>query len=341
MKQKFLLTAAGLAFFTLSAQADIVAHYKFDEPVDSLSAEDSVGDASGAIGDNIVLGVSGIVGSAYYFPGAAATQGDVVNFGNASFFPQIVASGQLTFSAWINTTDVTGNRNTVVFAGDDRVNNSFTDMGVAAGQVNFPGQPTARNRPSTTPGSHPQTTGIYGKTIVNDGQWHHLAMTVNLATAALTIFVDGVQTETYTMVYPAFPNYNRFEIGRLARRNNNNLAPVDPFQGMVDDVQIYSRALTPGEVQFLFENPGEIALPPEPQVDLAIQSSVIDGNDFRITFTGAPSTTYNLRGSLDLQAFDIDLGTVSTDENGAGTATTPLVEGRTKQFYRIEEIPAL
>lgn len=340
MKQKSLLVATGLVFLTLSASAELVAHYKFDEPEGATVAEEGISEATGAIGTNILTGVEGIAGNAYLFTGAAATQADIVDVGNAAFFPKIAASGELTFSAWINTTDTTGNRNTIVFAGDDLLNNSFTDLGVAAGQLNFIGQPTARNRPSTTPNGNIQTTGIYGKTQVTDGEWHHLAMTVNLATATLTIYVDGIQMETTTMAYPSFPNYNRFEIGRLARRNNNNFAPVDPFEGIIDDVQIYSRALTAGEVDFLFQNPGEIALPPEPSADLAIKTAVIDGEDFRITFTGAPTTTYNLRGSLDLVSFDLDLGTVTTNEAGEGTATTPLVEGRSKQFYRIEEIPA-
>ncbi len=77
-----------------------------------------------------------------------------------------------------------------------------------------------------------------------------------------------------------------------------------------------------------------------PQEGPEIVSAAISDGDFHIVFRGAPSMTYQVRGSLDLEAFDIDLGTAATDGDGEGSATIPLVPGRSRQFYRIEGIPA-
>ncbi|MCW1886903.1 hypothetical protein OKA04_19340 [Luteolibacter flavescens] len=63
----------------------------------------------------------------------------------------------------------------------------------------------------------------------------------------------------------------------------------------------------------------------------------VDGS-YHISFNGEASTTYNVRGSTDLQSFPIDHGTVTTDTGGAGDVVIPLVPGEEKHFYRIEEI---
>src|SRR5690606_4669793 len=97
-------------------------------------------------------------GNAYQFNNSAADTG-IVDMGNASFFAAITTSGQLTFSAWVKTNDTTGNRNTVVFAGDNTASTVYADLGVAAGAVGFEGAATARNRPSGSGAA--QQTGIY------------------------------------------------------------------------------------------------------------------------------------------------------------------------------------
>jgi hypothetical protein len=72
--------------------------------------------------------------------------------------------------------------------------------------------------------------------------------------------VDGVLTSTQDFSTGAllFPGFNNFEIGRLGRQGT----PVDPFGGLVDDVQVYNHAFTQNQVNYLFANPGETV--PEP-----------------------------------------------------------------------------
>jgi MYXO-CTERM domain-containing protein len=259
MKLPIPLIAAGVIVLASSSQAALIAYYKFDEGAGATIAANQVAGSSGAIGSAVTTGVAGISGNAYSFGGATATQADIVDMGNASFFSAVTASGQLTLSAWVKTTDTTGNRNAAIFAGDDTSSNVYTDLGVAAGQAGFLGSASARNRPAgaATPA---QQTGIYSSPVVapvNDGVWHNLVMTVNLSTANLSLYVDGVLANTQTMASPSFPSFNNFEIGRLGRS-----APTDPYQGLIDDVQVYDQALSLSDVQFLFANPGTSV--PEP-----------------------------------------------------------------------------
>jgi hypothetical protein len=167
-------------------------------------------------------------------------------------FPAFTASGQLTFSAWINTTDLTGNRNTVIFAGSDTVTNNYADLGLNA----VLGEATARNR-SAGAGAE-QQAGIFGTGArVNDGSWHNVVMTIDLSFSVLFLYVDGPLANAQSLAGAStFPRFNNFESGRLGRAGT----PADGFQGLVDDVQIYDVALTEQQVLFLFENPG-VAVP--------------------------------------------------------------------------------
>lgn len=261
MRLSILPTASGILGLTLSSPAALVAHYPFDEDSGAGTAANEVaGSTTGAVGSSVTTGVAGIAGNAYQFGGSSANQEDIVDMGNASFFSSITTSGALTFSAWVNTTDTTGNRNTAVFAGDDTEGNVYSDLGVAAGQEDFEGAASARNRPVGA--SLAQQTGIFSSPAVdpvNDGEWHHLVMTVDTNAAELSLYVDGVLANSQSMDTAALPNFNNFEIGRLGR---GGPGPVDPFEGVIDDVQVYDEALSQNQVQFLSANPGQAV--PEP-----------------------------------------------------------------------------
>jgi Concanavalin A-like lectin/glucanases superfamily/PEP-CTERM motif len=261
MKYPILSIASCIFGLTLSGQAALVAHYKFDEASGASVATNELAGATGAVGSGVTTGLTGIAGNAYQFSYTGANpvpQSASVDMGNASFFSAITASGQLTFSAWVRTSDTTGNRNTVIFAGSTSTANSYTDLGVAAGQVGHLGEASARNRPNNVGG--PQDSGIYSDgTVVNNNAWHHLVMTINLSSGILSLYVDGALENSVTMAQSStFPTFNDFEIGRLNRQQG----PVDPYVGLVDDVQVYDTALTLGEVQYLFSNPGTAV--PEP-----------------------------------------------------------------------------
>lgn len=259
VKRQFLLIASGICGLAISSQAALVAHYTFDEGAGATTAINSVSGATdGVIGGNITTGVAGVSGNAYSFLGATAAQADCVDMGNASFLSAFATSGQLSYSAWVKTTDTTGGRNTVVFAGDDTSSQSYTDMGHTGTTVGDLGEATARNRPNLG-GGGAQQTGIFSTGIVvNDGNWHNIVMTVNLSSSLLSLYVDGAFANSQTMGTSTFPNFDNFEIGRLGRSS-----PTDSYTGLVDDVQVYDTALSAGDVQYIHNNPG-VTVVPEP-----------------------------------------------------------------------------
>jgi len=265
-RNSFMRFNAYLTLFALLVggplDAALVGHYKFDEAAGATVAANQVaGSSTGAVGAAVTIGAAGISGNAYRFNNSAAQAG-IVDMGNASFFPAIVASGKLTLSTWVKTTDTTGNRNTAVFAGDNNATNVYADLGVAAGQAGFAGASTARSRPVGAVAA--QQTGIYSSPAVapvNDGAWHHLVMTVDSSSALLSLYVDGILANTQAMETPVLPVLNNFEIGRLGRS-----VPTDPFDGFIDDVQVYDEALSASQVEYLHSHPGMPIDPLRPPV---------------------------------------------------------------------------
>ncbi|MDO8602086.1 MAG: LamG domain-containing protein [bacterium] len=81
-----------------------------------------------------------------------------------------------------------------------------------------------------------------------DGIWHHLAFTWNAGTEALTLYADGLPltpTKGSDEALGDISPTTRINIGR--QPNNGN-----PYNGSIDDVRIYNRALSAAEVLQLY-----------------------------------------------------------------------------------------
>lgn len=217
----------------------LIAHYRFDETTGATVAvnEISANGGDGAIGANVGVGVAGMVGNAVKLNNDA-TQAGIVDMGNATgIFSKITASGKSTLSYWLNSSDVANNRSIALFLGNNADSNDYIDSGILGGTQATPPAPNGsaygRNRVNT--GVTANIGDSFGP-LVNDGVFHHLALTVDTASTTSSLCVDGVlvSAQTSAAKYSAFPAFNNFEIGRLGRS-----VPVDPFGGVIDDLQIY------------------------------------------------------------------------------------------------------
>ncbi|MCH7557578.1 MAG: discoidin domain-containing protein [Planctomycetes bacterium] len=99
-----------------------------------------------------------------------------------------------------------------------------------------------------------------GDTTVNDGQWHHIAMTVapnSTYDNGVNLYLDGVfDTRTNTDPDPFHPVAN-FDVIFGQRYNQNGSRW---FTGAIDDVRIYDKELTLEEIQEVMEGLGPIPL---------------------------------------------------------------------------------
>ncbi|AZQ33131.1 hydrolase [Streptomyces cyaneochromogenes] len=111
------------------------------------------------------------------------------------------------------------------------------------------------------------------------GEWRHVTVTLDGATGAMVLYVDGIEAaRTTTTVKPSeLYDANKDHSGYIGR----SLYGADPyFGGEVDDFRVYDRALTAAEVMELSGNTAGIAKATHPALKV---DALIDNPGSRIT----------------------------------------------------------
>lgn len=208
----------------LGSESGLVAYYKFDDDHTGTTAADSAGTASNGTlsADSKVLSLDGT--------------GDYLEVGNPS---SIDFAAAITVEAWIKTSNTSGSQTIV----GKSANGSWASGGkqlslLANGKLVF----------NEFGGSL-----ITGTTAINDGQWHHVAMTISEGGSSdvLKLYVDGV-LETISAGTGA--GTQSATIDRVAD-NGAHLVKVGSadgagqfFNGQINDVRFWSDVRTQSEI---------------------------------------------------------------------------------------------
>ena len=214
------LATRDAALLSLNLDTSLLGRYTFENSgalgTDTSPAAGYAGTASGAtaLNDATRGNVLGLAGAGY-----VQTTG---HYGNPA---------NVTLAAWVNLTSADTNGAEVISLGDSVVLRLDQPNGTVIG--NF------------FDGSGFIVTAFSG-TLAGTG-WHHVAYTVNDASNAATLYLDGVAASTtnttgsvsYTLGANSF-------IGK----HGNGLTTRD-FNGRIDDACIYNRALGAGEIAAL------------------------------------------------------------------------------------------
>ncbi len=227
------------AFYPTNLAAGLRLHYTFDE-YNGVS----VADESGTGNTGAVHGVSfepvGIIGGACSFDGAD----DYIGCGSDA---SLQITGDLTYAAWIKTAAfqhgvIVGRRN-----GDSAdhiasylemsANDDGTVVFGICGDITAPAQKGWSFDP------------------VNDGHWHHVAATYE-AGQAIKLYVDGQIRDHRTNDIFTSLNHRPLPVYVGCRYD------AYFFDGALDDVRVYDRALSSNDVAELYEaaGPGRVRL---------------------------------------------------------------------------------
>ena len=153
--------------------------------------------------------------------------------------------GSFSFSAWVKTTASRGNNGddavsgaTIIWAYNDHYNTNDTiPLAITGSKAAF----FTRDHLGVS-------TTLHSTSSVNNGVYHHLAVTRNQATGEKKIYVDG--------------NLDGTEIGTAEPLNGNNYylsiggSIPSSYSGLLDDVQVYSGVLSSNDVAYLYHHPG-------------------------------------------------------------------------------------
>ena len=162
----------------------------------------------------------------------------VLSFGGADYietpnFQGIPGGAARTMEAWINTTEI-ATTNTLIMSWGINANQQKWDVRINNGnnalRIEFAGG------------------GLNGNTVINDGQWHHIAVVVPSTATSLNdvlLYVDG-EIESMTSGGSAnainSSTANNFNIGRSASQTDRF------FIGLISDVRIWDVGRTATEI---------------------------------------------------------------------------------------------
>lgn len=220
------------------AQADLVGHWKLDESRGTV-VSDSAGANHGTVVGNAQFVPGGVSGNAMRF--LKATNDHVV-IADVFAFP---GSTPFTVSIWVKPdAGVVENQ---IYVGKHTagfLNGWFLFANVSGGCYGAPDR-------STFYTSNNCAGVVVGSTPMADGEWHHVVATLEPGVAR-ALYTDGGPPEatgaTGNMITTPAP---LALAGLLVGANTVGL-----YSGLLDDVQIYDRALNCAEVNWLYENPG-------------------------------------------------------------------------------------
>jgi hypothetical protein len=233
-----------------AASTGPVAFYDFDEGTD-LAADLTDN------GNNLIYG--GVFGGPV-LSSDSITGGGAVYFNGGGFLTPATnllstLAGNFSLSVWVKTTQFSSYDGEPAYYGDGIVSadipglaNDLIPLAITGGGVGF-----------NTGGSSDVT--LNSATDINDGNYHHLVVTRNEATGLKQIYVDGNLSSSQTAYSGLLNAPALLTIGALADASQTD--PTSPetsghqgYVGLLDDIQFYSRVLTPAEVSGLHAVPG-------------------------------------------------------------------------------------
>jgi len=237
----------------------LVSYYPLDGS-DGVAVGDATGLNDGTLKDDSLAGhdaydrgVSGVWGgTAIRFEpqktGIPFEKGAYVDIGSRT--ASRIADGSFTWTAWVRTDREGGGKESVVSANDaDRSNNFLWFLckpGCAAGDDS-----PRDSRLAVHDGSfHRDSGGSAG--VVNDGDWHHIAVTLNDSTGRVRYYVDDAEVHAFTTT-SRIASDDTMSLGQDSDNADYGFGTgtSDFLEGSLDEVRVYDRVLSPAEIDRL------------------------------------------------------------------------------------------
>ena len=197
---------------------------------------------------------SGVVGQSLGFDGVNT----YISLSNLTNINTTSATDARTISAWIKTTQGTNCifcvRNNSIPAAVMDMTTGYDGLTTNAGRLMFLVRDNVNNG----------MTDVVSSARVDDGKWHFVVAAMN-SSKVMQLYVDGVASgvsATHTMTAGITGATTETSIGKEIFNSS-----ITPFKGQMDDVRIYTRALSATEIYQLYkQGSGSIAVSPRVQI---------------------------------------------------------------------------
>ncbi len=299
------------------------------EPLTSIYDPDLVGwwklddDGSGFLTDSSGYGNHGTIHGDPFW--VAGFDGDALEFDNAGDFVSIdgykgvTGTNPFTITAWIKTTT-----NGQMISWGSTGAGQRVEFRVNGGRLRF----------DTNGGN------VQGDTNVLDNQWHHVALTVQanatISSGDITFYLDGqddTRTSSDTDVINITSNFD-VKFGQMYDFSSSRW-----FIGTIDDVRIYSKILTPEEIEKTMAGDPRLSWNPKP-----VHASTPNIDDI-VPFSwsaGDLAASHDVYFGIDkIAVTDADTsdttGIYQGRQNNTGYSPSERLEYNQTYFWRVDE----
>ncbi len=222
----------------------LVTHFSFDDP-HTLGL--NRGNGHNGVSSEGVTATHGLAGGGADFGDDDLRSIEVDRSDVEAISPGGSSGHGLTVCAWVKTTCI-DKRCNVFFAYNSPEDNSNTVRDILLLELEFGGLPNAFVREKLL-GQEISLTHHQG---IADGRWHHVALTLSPGKEkTLGLYVDGELSRTHTS-YDV--NSVILQRARIGRRLCEKVSEDNDFQGSIDELMIFNRALKPSEIRLLYNS---------------------------------------------------------------------------------------
>ncbi len=311
-----LVLALSLPSAVQAADPDLVGWWKLDDGSGGTAA-----DASGNGRDGALVGdpewVPGQLGSALQFDG----DGDAVELGNEDVFN---FSGSFSISVWANIEAWNDGGWQNVMVGKHGEGGQSWQLRKHGGNDNL----TFTIR-GTSGADDPQ-----GTIVPTHGEWHHVVAIYDVDAETRTVYIDNVlDVQIDDSGEPTSDDASVF-IGARSNGGSAGDGPTGFFLGMIDDVYIFSRALTEEEIPQIRKGLSpELASEPMPE-----NAAPDVPRDVTLTWTaGEFANTHNVYLATSLEAIEGAAAPTAEGLTDVSFDAGRLEFGQT-YFWRVDEV---
>ena len=224
---------SGITYLTKGFSPGLVGLWSFEKRED----QDIAYDSSGNNNNGTLYNFSGTYWVDDQWGGQALSFDGEDDYVSVDDDPTLDITSKLTIEAWI-VADVISTYKSIVVKGD-----AYTE-----GKINYGLQIQAEGSLGTLrffvyDGGYKYVDST--SQVPADGQWHHIAVTVDTTTDEVKFYIDGALAGTPAFTANLPVSTSTLEIGRHRHATEG---AYQYFDGKIDEVRIYDRALSEGTI---------------------------------------------------------------------------------------------
>jgi len=207
----------------------LLAHWELDETAGSVASDSSLYDYDGTLVNmDDSDWVEGNIGNALDFDGV----NDHVAVDDIC---AAIAGRDITVTAWVKAPAVNPANQFIISINTSNGDDNRLLLGTPAG--------TATLSLGTTAWHHTTATVI-------DNTWHHVAYVLEDSSDTITVYVDGSEALSFASTVSVAAD----DVFSLAQEYDPGMATGDFYNGQIDDVRVYERALSEAEIATLAQD---------------------------------------------------------------------------------------